>query len=87
MFGTCKFITTRKSSFHGTDSVRDLGLLYGNKILRSVVIMIVNDTSSVFLVAVVPVTFGPIWPWFRTDGHLDTARCLPNLLYKYEYVR
>jgi len=28
--------------------------------------MVVNDTHSVFLMSVVPVTFGPIWPWFRT---------------------
>jgi len=28
--------------------------------------MVVKGTRSVFLVSVVPATFGPIWPWFRT---------------------
>jgi len=52
-------------SHHGTDSVRDLGLLCHNNMLRPVGIMAVNGTRSVFLLSVVPVTFGPIWPWFR----------------------
>jgi len=31
---------------------------------RPVGIMVVNGTRSLFLMSVVPVTFGPIWPWF-----------------------
>ena len=45
---------------HGTDSLRDLGLLYSNKKLWSVGIMVVNGTRSVFLMSVVPVTLRPI---------------------------
>jgi len=51
---------------HGTDSVTDIGLLCRNKILRPVGIMVINGNCIVFLMSVVPVTFGPIWPWFRT---------------------
>jgi len=29
--------------------------------------MVLNGTRSLLLVPVVPVTFGPIWPWFRTS--------------------
>ena len=46
--------------------MRDLGLLCRNEMLRSVGIMVVNGIRSVFLISVVPATFGPIWPWFRT---------------------
>ena len=53
-------------SHRGTDSVRDLGLPCRNKMLRPVGIMVVNGTRSVFIRSVVPVTFRPIWPWFRT---------------------
>jgi len=45
------------STHHGTDSVRDLGLLCRNKMLRPVGIMVVKGIRSVFLVSVVPVTF------------------------------
>jgi len=51
---------------HATDSVRDLGLLCRNKMLRPVGIMVVNGTRSVLLMSVVPVASGPNWPWFRT---------------------
>jgi len=50
----------------GTDLVRDLGLLCRKKMLRPAWIMVVNCTRSVFFMSVVSVTFGPIWPWFRT---------------------
>jgi len=36
-------------SYHVNDSVRDLGLLYCSKILRPVVIIVVNGTRNVFL--------------------------------------
>jgi len=45
MHGACIFITTH----HGTDSVRDLGLLCRNKMLRPARIMVVNGIRSVFL--------------------------------------
>jgi len=51
--------------------------------LRPVGIMSVNGTRSVFLMSVVPDTFGPIWTCFLTagkfftEGHRATARCLP----------
>jgi len=44
--------------------------------LRPVEIMIVNGIYSVFLASVVLVTFGPIWPWFRTEREWTTARIL-----------
>jgi len=50
-------------SHHGTDSVRDLGLLCRNKMHRPVGIMVVNGTHSVFLMPVIPVTFVLILPW------------------------
>jgi len=53
-------------SHRGTDSVRDVGLLCRNKMPRPAGIMVFNGTRSVFLMSVVPVTFGPIWSWFRT---------------------
>jgi len=53
-------------SHRGTDSVNDLSLLCRNKMLRPARIMVVNGTRTVFLMAVVPVTFGPIGLWFRT---------------------
>ena len=53
-------------SHRDTDSVRDMGLLCCNKMLRPLRIMVFNGTRSVFLVSVVPVTFGLIWLWFRT---------------------
>ena len=37
-----------------------MGLLCRNKML------VFKGTRNVFLMSVVPVTFGPIWPWFRT---------------------
>ena len=37
-------------SHHGTDPVRDLGLLCRIKMLRPVEIMVVNGTRSVFLI-------------------------------------
>jgi len=52
-------------SHHGTDSMRDLGLLCLNKMLRPVGITF-SGTRNVFLTSVIPVTFGPAWPWFRT---------------------
>jgi len=45
---------------HGTDLVKDLGLLCRNKILRPVGIMVASGTRSVFFISVLPVTFGPI---------------------------
>ena len=39
------------ASHHGTDSVKDLGLLFRNKMLRPVDIMVVSDTRSVFLMS------------------------------------
>jgi len=36
-------------SHHGTESVGDVGLLFRNKILRRVGIIVVNGTRSVFL--------------------------------------
>ena len=62
----------------GIDSMRDLGLICRNKLLRPIGIMAASDTLSVFLMSVVPVTFGPIWPWYRTDRHRVAARCLPT---------
>ena len=53
-------------SHHGTDSVRDLGLFHRKKIPRPVGIAVVNAIRVLFLMAVVPGTFGPIWPWFHT---------------------
>jgi len=53
-------------SYHGTDAVKDLDLLCRNKMLRPIGILLVNGTRSVFLMSVVPVTFGRIWPWFVT---------------------
>jgi len=50
MFGTCKFVTTRTVSHHGTHLVRDLGLLCRNMMLRHVGIMVVNGTRSAFLI-------------------------------------
>ena len=55
-------------SHHGTFSVRDLGLLCCNKILWPAVIRVVIATRSVFLVSVISVTFGLIWPWFCTPN-------------------
>ena len=46
--------------------MKDLGLLCRNEMFRPVGTMAVNGTRSVFRMAVVPDTFGPIWPWFRT---------------------
>jgi len=46
-------------SHHSTDSVRDLVLLYCNKMLRLVGIMVVIGTRSVFLMSVVLVQ---AWP-------------------------
>ena len=43
-----------------------MGLFCRNKMLRPVWVMVFNGTHSVFLVSVVTVTFGRIWPWFRT---------------------
>jgi len=70
MFGTCKVL--QLVSHSGTDAVRDIGMLCRNKMLQHLRIMAVNATRSVFLMSVVPVTSGPILPWFRT------ARCLPT---------
>jgi len=70
---------------HGTDSVRDLGLLCCSNMLRPVGIMVVNGTRSVFLMSVVPVTleqlgFCAARPGnnFSTDRHRAAARCLPT---------
>jgi len=46
--------------------VRDHGLLSCNKMSQPVGNMLVNGTRSAFLMSVVPVTFGPICPWFCT---------------------
>jgi len=46
--------------------MKDLGFLFRNKMLRPLEIMVVNGSHSVFLMSVVPVTFEPICPWFRT---------------------
>ena len=40
----------------GIDSMRDLGLICRNKLLRPIGIMAASDTLSVFLMSVVPVT-------------------------------
>jgi len=45
--------------------------------------MVINGTRSVFLMSVLPVTFGPIWHWFLTARQqilhgLAPARCLPT---------
>jgi len=53
---------------HGYDSMRGLGLLCRNKVLRPAGIVTVNDTRGVFLMSVVPVNFGPIRLWFHTAG-------------------
>jgi len=42
----------------GTDAAKDLDFLCRNKILRHVGISLVNVTRSMFLISVVPVTFG-----------------------------
>jgi len=69
-------------SHHGTDSGRDLGLLCSTKMLRPVGIM--NGTRIVFLMSVVAVIFGTIWPSARpgnnffTDRQRVAARCLPT---------
>jgi len=72
-------------SHQGTASVIYLGLLCRNKMIQPVRIIVVNGTRSVFLMPVVPDTFGPIWPWFRTAGnnlftdrHRAVARSLPT---------
>ena len=69
-------------SHHDTDSVRGLGL---HKMLRPAGIMVVIGTGNVFLMSVVPVTFGPIWSWFcparndfSMDWHRAAVRCLPT---------
>jgi len=64
MFGTFKFVTTRTVSQYGVASVRDLGLLCRNKMLRPVAIMVVSGTRSVFLMSAISFTFGQ----FRLDS-------------------
>jgi len=51
MFGSSNLL--QLVSHHGTDSVRDLGLLCRNKMVRPVRIMVVSGTCSVFLMSVV----------------------------------
>jgi len=77
---------------HGTDSVRDLGLLCRSKMLRPAEIMVVNITCSVFLMSVVSVTLdqfvlGSPRPSnnFFADRHRTAAQCLPIPGIKYTF--
>jgi len=66
--------------------VSDFGL---SNLLRPEGIKVISGTRSTFLMSVVPVTFGLIWPWFRTarnnfftDRHRTAAglTCLQQLI-------
>jgi len=72
---------------HGTDSVRNLGLLCNNKMLRPVRIMVVNGTRSVFIMSVVSshllttlalIPHGPVTIYSRTGTGPRPGICRPR---------